>query len=754
MKITTSLKRICLLTLLDIFRRAQANSPLLKSETTRQPPKKRAREFAEKEVEEMASYIFKNDTTTFTNVKPLLNNKGKKKKKPAKSNAAGPSKLTPYSGISRYASELEQMAKSVPDNEKVFICSLCENEFVFPKRCITHVMKTHELSMVDSMTHIEIGKREAAPKSCDICGYVTKDANHYYMHYHKYFRHGVPLPKGWKPYKCDICGKECFTKFQLKDHKLIHVEQTPFVCETCGTGFKSRTCLNSHVYHKHSTVRKHPCPECSKTFKTRTQLLVHKRTHSGEKPFQCPECSYKSTTRGNMRIHLTNRHKLSPDEIKYMMESIKYNPSVLCIVEVNEEFEENGTGGQKESTKPKSGQSKPPPKSQNVMLLNRKGEVDVVDAQTYNESLTTMAAVKLPPQNQIKANNSNNDLNPLHSTLSSLIESTTSAGTTSSAASGLQDPQQYLLQTINIPISQEVGLNDVETAQLLLSHVGGDQLHHTDQTYTLETPINLVQENAQSLNTGEQVQKTYTTEEIQAMLANTSRHFGQQSKTQNETFIQMVPAAQLEHVQLQDGSSQNNLNIGQSPQIISQEIPLQNMSPIKKQIQYQYHLNADNTAHSLLVDGQDHPASHSAQMTTTHPQPTVSLLPVSLQATYTPSSQYVTVSRRSDPQQSASSSAGAVTVQTYIVRPQKQGTEANKGYSTILQTQKKSNDDILPPTHTLWNTPITIQETAVTSVATIQRSQARHPQNNAVQAANGRFSSSDNNNYFTVFKSH
>lgn len=250
------------------------------------------------------------------------------------------------------------MVKIVFEDEKVFICSLCGNEFVFFKRCIIYVMKIYEMSVVDFMSYIEIGKREVVLKFCDICGYVIKDANYYYMYYYKYFRYGVFLLKGWKLYKCDICGKECFIKFQLKDYKFIYVEQILFVCEICGIGFKFRICLNSYVYYKYSIVRKYLCIECIKIFKIRIQLLVYKRIYSGEKLFQCLECIYKSIIRGNMRIYFINRYKFSFDEIKYLMESIKYNFFVLCIVEVNEEYDELSLSVQKDLKLVKLGQLK------------------------------------------------------------------------------------------------------------------------------------------------------------------------------------------------------------------------------------------------------------------------------------------------------------------------------------------------------------------------------------------------------------
>ncbi|XP_033751787.1 uncharacterized protein LOC117335721 [Pecten maximus] len=294
----------------------------------RPPPKKRAKEFAKSEEDKILQDIeSKLDlsvldmsasvTTELTGKKKTVSKKIKKKRK--KQSFGTLLRTVVTSAIA----ELDRNAEHIPESERQFKCKLCGNEFVFPKRSITHLINTHEIPPDDVLSYITIRKFEKSPRVCDICGYETKEPNFYYIHYHKYFRHGIPLPKGWKPFTCDICGKECFTKFQLKDHKLIHREQTPFICEKCGQGFKSRTCLNSHVFHRHNSIRKHDCTDCEKSFKTKTQLMVHHRIHTGEKPFHCPDCDYKSTTRGNMRLHLTNKHKYDSQDIKCMMYQIK-----------------------------------------------------------------------------------------------------------------------------------------------------------------------------------------------------------------------------------------------------------------------------------------------------------------------------------------------------------------------------------------------------------------------------------------------
>ncbi|XP_005093604.1 uncharacterized protein LOC101845390 isoform X2 [Aplysia californica] len=217
---------------------------------------------------------------------------------------------------------LEQRSKSDKPQRNHFICKLCQAVVKSARRTIKHVLN-HGTEPDCVLEQVTIGQGKDVSQSCELCGYHSTVGRAYYLHYHRYFKHGMPLPPGWSSNRCDICDKECHTKFMLKEHQRTHQSQeSGFTCPHCGQAFQNRNSFNNHIFHKHSKDRKHQCKVCEKSFKTWTQLKVHFRSHTGNRPFSCPECDYSSTTQGNMKNHLKGKHSFDDDRVNVIIKKL------------------------------------------------------------------------------------------------------------------------------------------------------------------------------------------------------------------------------------------------------------------------------------------------------------------------------------------------------------------------------------------------------------------------------------------------
>uniref|UniRef100_A0A3P9K7Q0 IKAROS family zinc finger 4 n=1 Tax=Oryzias latipes TaxID=8090 RepID=A0A3P9K7Q0_ORYLA len=105
------------------------------------------------------------------------------------------------------------------------------------------------------------------------------------------------LPNG--KLKCDICGMICIGPNVLMVHKRSHTGERPFQCNQCGASFTQKGNLLRHI-KLHSGEKPFKCPFCSYACRRRDALTGHLRTHAVSsptvgKPYKCSYCgrSYK-----------------------------------------------------------------------------------------------------------------------------------------------------------------------------------------------------------------------------------------------------------------------------------------------------------------------------------------------------------------------------------------------------------------------------------------------------------------------------
>lgn len=109
---------------------------------------------------------------------------------------------------------------------------------------------------------------------------------------------------------CDLCNFKTPSLSKLTNqHRGIHGDDRPFVCEYCGKGFKTSKQLRTHkTFHTTSDKETIECNKCQRIFKNSRLLKLHNNTiHNEYKPFKCNFCDYSASTRSVLKLHL-RRH--------------------------------------------------------------------------------------------------------------------------------------------------------------------------------------------------------------------------------------------------------------------------------------------------------------------------------------------------------------------------------------------------------------------------------------------------------------
>ncbi|RXM97279.1 Zinc finger protein 384 [Acipenser ruthenus] len=123
----------------------------------------------------------------------------------------------------------------------------------------------------------------------------------------------ITAKDGSRSYRCRMCAVTFFSKSEMQLHSKTHTENKPHKCLHCSKTFANSSYLAQHI-RIHSGAKPYTCSYCQKAYRQLSHLQQHTRIHTGDRPYKCahPGCEKAFTQLSNLQSHRRQHNKDKP----------------------------------------------------------------------------------------------------------------------------------------------------------------------------------------------------------------------------------------------------------------------------------------------------------------------------------------------------------------------------------------------------------------------------------------------------------
>lgn len=133
---------------------------------------------------------------------------------------------------------------------------------------------------------------------------------------------------------CRFCNKFFSSRSNMVVHERTHTLERPYVCNYCGRKFSQHGQMVIHV-RSHTGQRPFKCPHCVKAFTSSKVLKIHIRTHTGEKPYACEHCGKRFAAYANLVVHRRIHTKVRPYKCPHCGRSFEHSGNLQRHIKIH-----------------------------------------------------------------------------------------------------------------------------------------------------------------------------------------------------------------------------------------------------------------------------------------------------------------------------------------------------------------------------------------------------------------------------------